>query len=174
MRARVAPPRHARAGKLIATPYLCSKRWFWEHMIVILGIRRPLGDAAVVRVHEGLRDCAAVDLTPRYSSHPYQGGLQAGRKPVANFPGRRRPLALLTILIRHPERPNHGPFRRLPEGIAESAARSTSRSCRQRSLYNETTAAAFCRRPRSAASACSTISRNPRRWRSRLPVKRFS
>ena len=86
-----------------------------------------------------------------------------------------RPLAITDNLnFGNPERPEiMGQFVGCLKGISEA--------CRTLdfpvvsgnvSLYNETNGRASCRRPRSAASACSTISPNPRRWRSRPRTRR--
>jgi len=55
---------------LLATPELCCKRWVWaqyDHLILGNTVRRPGGDAAVIRVGEGPKGLAlATDVTARY------------------------------------------------------------------------------------------------------------
>ena len=68
--------------RLLATPDLASKRWVWEqydHLILGNTVRRPGGDAAVVRVGDGPKGLAlTTDVTQRYcEADPYEGGKQA-------------------------------------------------------------------------------------------------
>ena len=68
--------------KLMATPDLASKRWVWEqydHLILGNSIRRPGGDAAVIRIGDGPKGLAlCTDVTQRYcEADPYEGGKQA-------------------------------------------------------------------------------------------------
>ena len=149
--------------KLIATPELCSKRWVWEqydHVILGNTVQRPGGDAAVVRVQDGPKGLAlTVDVTPRYcEADPHRGRQAGGGRSLAQHHRGRRPAA------RHHRQSqfrqsgtarDHGPVRRLPEAASRKpAARSTSRSCPATSRSTtRPTAAASCRRRRSAASA---------------------
>jgi phosphoribosylformylglycinamidine synthase len=55
--------------RLLASPALASKRWIWEqydHLVMGNTVKRPGGDAAVVRVStEGKALALATDCTPR-------------------------------------------------------------------------------------------------------------
>jgi phosphoribosylformylglycinamidine synthase II len=68
--------------KLIACPDLASKRWIWErydHLVMGNTVKRPGGDAAVVRVNDSGKALALkTDCTPRYvRADPELGGMQA-------------------------------------------------------------------------------------------------
>jgi phosphoribosylformylglycinamidine synthase II len=68
--------------KLIACPDLASKRWVWEqydHLVMGNTVKRPGGDAAVVRVNDAGKALAlCTDCTPRYCrADPERGGMQA-------------------------------------------------------------------------------------------------
>jgi phosphoribosylformylglycinamidine synthase subunit PurL len=68
--------------KLIVCPDLASKRWIWErydHLVMGNTVKRPGGDAAVVRVNEAGKALALkTDCTPRYvRADPELGGMQA-------------------------------------------------------------------------------------------------
>ncbi len=68
--------------KLIACPDLASKRWIWEqydHLVMGNTVKRPGGDAAVVRIDEtGKALALCTDCTPRYCrADPELGGMQA-------------------------------------------------------------------------------------------------
>jgi phosphoribosylformylglycinamidine synthase subunit PurL len=68
--------------KLIACPDLASKRWVWEqydHLVRGNTVKRPGGDAAVVRIGDGPKALAlCTDCTPRYCrADPERGGMQA-------------------------------------------------------------------------------------------------
>jgi phosphoribosylformylglycinamidine synthase II len=68
--------------KLIACPDLASKRWIWEqydHLVMGNTVKRPGGDAAVVRVSDSGKALAlCTDCTPRYCrADPERGGMQA-------------------------------------------------------------------------------------------------
>jgi phosphoribosylformylglycinamidine synthase II len=68
--------------KLIACPDLASKRWIWErydHLVMGNTVKRPGGDAAVVRVNDASKALALkTDCTPRYvRADPELGGMQA-------------------------------------------------------------------------------------------------
>ena len=82
--ASIAPPIGTGEAllKLMATPDLASKRWVWEqydHLILGNSVRRPGGDAAVVRIGDGPKGLAlCTDVTQRYcEADPYEGGKQA-------------------------------------------------------------------------------------------------
>ena len=68
--------------KLLACPDLASKRWIWErydHLVMGNTVKRPGGDAAVVRVNDAGKALAlSTDCTPRYChADPERGGMQA-------------------------------------------------------------------------------------------------
>jgi phosphoribosylformylglycinamidine synthase II len=68
--------------KMIACPDLASKRWIWErydHLVMGNTVKRPGGDAAVVRVNDAGKALAlSTDCTPRYvRADPETGGMQA-------------------------------------------------------------------------------------------------
>jgi phosphoribosylformylglycinamidine synthase subunit PurL len=68
--------------KLIACPDLASKRWIWEqydHLVRGNTVKRPGGDAAVVRIDDtGKALALCTDCTPRYCrADPEMGGMQA-------------------------------------------------------------------------------------------------
>jgi phosphoribosylformylglycinamidine synthase subunit PurL len=68
--------------KLLACPDLASKRWIWErydHLVMGNTVKRPGGDAAVVRINEAGKALALkTDCTPRYvRADPETGGMQA-------------------------------------------------------------------------------------------------
>jgi phosphoribosylformylglycinamidine synthase II len=79
------PPPNAmlRALKtMMGSEHLCSRRWIWEqydHTVMADTIRRPGGDAAVVRVHGTCKGLAITcDVTPRYvAADPVMGTKQA-------------------------------------------------------------------------------------------------
>ena len=67
---------------LLACPDLASKRWIWErydHLVMGNTVKRPGGDAAVVRVNDAGKALAlCTDCTPRYvRADPEMGGMQA-------------------------------------------------------------------------------------------------
>jgi phosphoribosylformylglycinamidine synthase len=67
---------------MMGSPHLCSRRWIWEqydHTVMGDTIRRPGGDAAVVRVHGTSKGIAVTcDVTPRYvAADPAMGTKQA-------------------------------------------------------------------------------------------------
>ena len=70
--ASITPPMdHAAALlELMAVPDIASKRWVWEqydHLILGNSIRRPGGDAAIVRIGDGPKGLAlTTDVTQRY------------------------------------------------------------------------------------------------------------
>ena len=70
--------------RLMASPDLAGKRWVWEqydHMVMADTVRRPGGDAAVIRIHGSNRGLAlTTDCTPRYCAVDAVGG---GRQAVA-------------------------------------------------------------------------------------------
>ncbi|WP_035723172.1 phosphoribosylformylglycinamidine synthase subunit PurL [Fodinicurvata fenggangensis] len=98
--------------KLMSTADLCSRRWVWEqydHLINGDTIRRPGGDAAVVRLPDGRRGLAATtDCTPRYCQvDPQEGGKQAVAESWRNLCAvGAHPMAVTNNLnFGNPERP---------------------------------------------------------------------
>ena len=82
--ARAAPPVDlGRAlARLMASPDLAAKTWVWQqydHMVMADTVRRPGGDAAVIRIHGSNRGLAlTTDCTPRYcAADAVAGGRQA-------------------------------------------------------------------------------------------------
>jgi phosphoribosylformylglycinamidine synthase subunit PurL len=142
--------------RLLASPALASKRWIWEqydHLVMGNTVKRPGGDAAVVRVSAGGKALAlATDCTPRYCrADPVRGGAQAvaenWRNLIAVGAG---PLAVTDNLnFGNPERPEiMGQFVGAIEGIGQA--------CRvldypvvsgNVSLYNETSGRAVVPTP---------------------------
>ncbi len=99
-------------SKLIACPDLASKRWVWQQYDqLVLGntVQRPGGDAAVVRVGDGLKALAlCTDSTPRYCrADPERGGAQAVAESWRNLTAvGATPLALTDNMnFGNPERP---------------------------------------------------------------------
>jgi len=147
--AAIVPPLPNREAllALLATPDLCSKRWVWEqydHLILNNSVRRPGGDAAVVRVKEGPKGLAlTTDVTARYcAADPREGGRQAVAEAWRNISVRgATPLALTDNLnFGNPERPEiMGQFVGCLEGIGEAArALDFPIVSGNVSLYNET------------------------------------
>ncbi len=99
-------------SRLIACPDLASKRWVWQQYDqLVLGntVQRPGGDAAVVRVGDGLKALAlCTDSTPRYCrADPERGGAQAVAESWRNLTAvGATPLALTDNMnFGNPERP---------------------------------------------------------------------
>jgi phosphoribosylformylglycinamidine synthase len=113
---------------LMGTPDLASKRWIWEqydHMVMADTIRRPGGDAAVVRVHGTRKGLAMTsDCTPRYCvADPVNGGRQAVAEAWRNITSvGARPLAITDNMnFGNPERPEiMGQFVGCIEGMREA------------------------------------------------------
>jgi len=116
--------------RLMATPNLASKQWIWEqydHMVMAdtLGLGRPGGDAAVVRVHGTRKGLAMTsDCTPRYCySDPRQGGRQAVAEAWRNITAvGATPLAVTDNMnFGNPEKPEiMGQFVGCIEGMREA------------------------------------------------------
>ena len=132
---------------LLATPELCSKRWVWEqydHLILGNSVRRPGGDAAVIRVGDGPKGLAlATDVTARYcAADPFEGGKQAVAECWRNISATgAKPLALTDNLnFGNPEKPEiMGQFVGCLEGIGAAArALDFPIVSGNVSLYNET------------------------------------
>jgi len=154
----VAPPEDlgAALGRLLAAPDHCSKRWVWEqydHMVMADTVRRPGGDAAVVRIHASNRGLAvAVDCTPRYcKADPRRGGAQAVAESWRNLTAvGARPLAITDNLnFGNPARPRiMGQFVGCIEGMGEACrALDYPVVSGNVSLYNETNGEAILPTP---------------------------
>jgi phosphoribosylformylglycinamidine synthase len=141
---------------LLATPNLCAKNWIWEqydHLILGNSVRRPGGDAAVVRVKDGPKGLAlTTDVTARYcAADPVEGGKQAVAEAWRNITARgATPLALTDNLnFGNPERPEiMGQFVGCLEGIGAAArALDFPIVSGNVSLYNETQGAGILPTP---------------------------
>ncbi len=138
--------------KLIASPALASKRWIWEqydHLVLGNTVKRPGGDAAVVRVSaEGKALALAIDCTPRYCrADPVRGGAQAVAESWRNLTAvGAEPLAITDNLnFGNPERPEiMGQFVGTIEGMREAClALAYPVVSGNVSLYNETSGRAI-------------------------------
>ncbi|MDJ0449767.1 phosphoribosylformylglycinamidine synthase subunit PurL [Methylocystis sp. JR02] len=156
--AAVTPPLSNRDAllKLLSTPNLCSKRWVWEqydHLILGNSVRRPGGDAAVIRVKDGPKGLAVTaDVTARYcAADPVEGGKQAVAEAWRNITATgAKPLALTDNLnFGNPERPEYmGQFVGCLQGIGEAAAALDFPIVSGNvSLYNETQGAGILPTP---------------------------
>ncbi len=132
--------------RLIASPTLASKRWIWEqydHLVMGNTVKRPGGDAAVVRVGETKALALATDCTPRYCrADPVRGGMQAVAESWRNLTAvGALPLALTDNLnFGNPERPEiMGQIVGAIEGMREAClALDYPVVSGNVSLYNET------------------------------------
>jgi phosphoribosylformylglycinamidine synthase subunit PurL len=147
--------------KLVASPDLASKRWIWEqydHLVQGNTVKRPGGDAAVIRVgpngpnNSGKALALKTDATPRYCrADPVRGGMQAVAESWRNLTAvGALPLALTDNMnFGNPEKPEiMGEFAGAVEGMREA--------CRMLdypvvsgnvSLYNETNGSAILPTP---------------------------
>jgi phosphoribosylformylglycinamidine synthase len=141
---------------LVASPTLASKRWIWEqydHLVMGNTVKRPGGDAAVVRVSAGGKALAlATDCTPRYCrADPGRGGAQAVAESWRNLTAvGAEPLALTDNMnFGNPERPEiMGEFAGAIEGMREAClALDYPVVSGNVSLYNETNGAAILPTP---------------------------
>ncbi|MFC4351225.1 phosphoribosylformylglycinamidine synthase subunit PurL [Fodinicurvata halophila] len=133
--------------RLVGSPDLCSRRWVWEqydHLINGDTIRRPGGDAAVVRLPDGQRGLAATtDCTPRYCyAAPVEGGKQAVAESWRNLCAvGAHPMAVTNNLnFGNPEKPEiMGQIVGCIEGMGEACrALDYPVISGNVSLYNET------------------------------------
>jgi phosphoribosylformylglycinamidine synthase subunit PurL len=114
--------------RLLGSPDLCSKRWIWEqydHLVQGNTVKRPGGDAAVIRVSPAGKSLAlATDSTPRYCrADPVRGGAQAVAESWRNLTAvGALPLALTDCLnFGNPEKPEvMGEFAGVVAGMAEA------------------------------------------------------
>jgi phosphoribosylformylglycinamidine synthase II len=132
---------------LIACPDLASKRWIWEqydHLVQGNTVKRPGGDAAVIRIGESGKALAlATDCTPRYCrADPVRGGMQAVAENWRNLTAvGALPLALTDNMnFGNPEKPEiMGEFAGAVEGMrAACLALDYPVVSGNVSLYNET------------------------------------
>jgi phosphoribosylformylglycinamidine synthase subunit PurL len=142
--------------RLIACPALASKRWIWEqydHLVMGNTVKRPGGDAAVVRVvPSGKALALAADCTPRYCrADPVRGGAQAVAESWRNLTAvGAEPLALTDNMnFGNPERPEiMGQFVGAIEGMREAGlALDYPVVSGNVSLYNETSGRAILPTP---------------------------
>ena len=141
--------------QLIAAPALASKRWIWEqydHLVMGNTVKRPGGDAAIVRVGEKKALALATDCTPRYCrADPVRGGAQAVAESWRNLTATGAlPLALTDNLnFGNPERPEiMGQFVGAVEGMREAClALDYPVVSGNVSLYNETSGRAILPTP---------------------------
>ena len=141
--------------QLVAAPALASKRWIWEqydHLVMGNTVKRPGGDAAIVRVGEKKALALATDCTPRYCrADPVRGGAQAVAESWRNLTATGAlPLALTDNLnFGNPERPEiMGQFVGAVEGMREAClALDYPVVSGNVSLYNETSGRAILPTP---------------------------
>jgi phosphoribosylformylglycinamidine synthase len=133
--------------RLLASPTLASKRWIWEqydHLVMGNTVKRPGGDAAVVRVApQGKALALTTDSNARYCrADPVRGGAQAVAESWRNLTAvGAEPLALTDNLnFGNPERPEiMGEFVGVIEGMREACiALDYPVVSGNVSLYNET------------------------------------
>ncbi len=141
--------------RLVASPAIASKRWIWEqydHLVMGNTVKRPGGDAAVIRVGECKALALATDCTPRYCrADPVRGGAQAVAESWRNLTAvGAEPLALTDNMnFGNPERPEiMGQFVGVTEGIREAClALDYPVVSGNVSLYNETSGNAILPTP---------------------------
>jgi phosphoribosylformylglycinamidine synthase subunit PurL len=138
--------------KLIACPDLASKRWVWEqydHLVMGNTVKRPGGDAAVVRVGDGPKALAlTTDCTARYCrASPVNGAMQAVAESWRNLTALGAvPLALTDNMnFGNPEKPEiMGEFADACAGIRLAClALDYPVVSGNVSLYNETSGSAI-------------------------------
>ena len=138
--------------RLLACPDLASKRWIWEqydHLVQGNTVKRPGGDAAVIRLDENGKALAlSTDATPRYChADPVRGGAQAVAESWRNLTAvGALPLALTDNMnFGNPEKPEiMGEFVGAIEGMrAACLALDYPVVSGNVSLYNETSGKAI-------------------------------
>ncbi len=142
-------------AQLVVSPALASKRWIWEqydHLVMGNTVKRPGGDAAVIRVGETKALAMATDCTPRYCrADPVRGGMQAVAENWRNLTAvGATPLALTDNLnFGNPERPEiMGQIVGAIEGMREAClALDYPVVSGNVSLYNETSGSAILPTP---------------------------
>ncbi len=149
-------PLLASLTKLLSSPDGASKRWIWEQYDHLIGgntIRRPGGDAAVVRLDDGPKGLAiTTDCNPHYClADPVLGGMQAVAECYRNLSAvGAEPLALTDNLnFGNPERPEiMGQIVGCLQGIGQAAlVLGTPIVSGNVSLYNETSGQAILPTP---------------------------
>ena len=143
-----APMDHMAAlQNMLSCPDRSSRRWVWEqydNSVMADTVRKPGGDAAIVRIHGSNRGLAiTTDCTPRYClADPHQGGAQAVAEAWRNLTAvGARPLAITDCLnFGNPERPETmGQLVGCIQGVGEAcAALDFPVVSGNVSLYNET------------------------------------
>ncbi|HXP04652.1 MAG TPA: phosphoribosylformylglycinamidine synthase subunit PurL [Stellaceae bacterium] len=142
--------------KLIACPDLASKCWIWEqydHLVMGNTVKRPGGDAAVVRIGDGPKALAlATDCTARYCrASPVLGGAQAVAESWRNLTAvGALPLALTDNMnFGNPEKPEiMGEFADAVAGMRTAClALNYPVVSGNVSLYNETSGSAILPTP---------------------------
>jgi phosphoribosylformylglycinamidine synthase II len=142
--------------RLVASPDLASKRWIWEqydHLVQGNTVKRPGGDAAVIRIGENGKALAlSTDATPRYCrADPVRGGMQAVAESWRNLTAvGASPLALTDNMnFGNPEKPEiMGEFAGAIEGMREACrALDYPVVSGNVSLYNETSGSAILPTP---------------------------
>jgi phosphoribosylformylglycinamidine synthase len=142
--------------RLVSCPALASKRWIWEqydHLVMGNTVKRPGGDAAVVRIAPNGKALAlATDCTPRYCrADPVCGGAQAVAENWRNLTAvGAEPLAITDNMnFGSPERPEiMGQFVGAVKGIKKAGlALAYPVVSGNVSLYNETSGSAILPTP---------------------------
>jgi phosphoribosylformylglycinamidine synthase subunit PurL len=142
--------------QLLGSPDLASKRWIWEqydHLVQGNTVKRPGGDAAVIRVSEHGKALALVtDATPRYCrADPERGGMQAVAESWRNLTAvGALPLALTDNMnFGNPEKPEiMGEFVGVVAGMRQAClALDYPVVSGNVSLYNETSGSAILPTP---------------------------
>jgi phosphoribosylformylglycinamidine synthase len=142
--------------RLLACPDLASKRWIWEqydHLVQGNTVKRPGGDAAVVRISEtGKALALKTDATPRYChADPERGGMQAVAESWRNLTAVGAvPLALTDCMnFGNPEKPEiMGEFVGVTAGMRQAClALDYPVVSGNVSLYNETSGSAILPTP---------------------------
>ena len=142
--------------RILASPALASKRWIWEqydHLVMGNTVKRPGGDAAVIRVSSSGKALAlATDCTPRYCrADPVRGGAQAVAESWRNLTAvGAEPLAITDNMnFGNPERPEiMGQFVGVIESMREAClALDYPVVSGNVSLYNETSGRAILPTP---------------------------
>ena len=142
--------------RLLGSPDLASKRWIWEqydHLVQGNTVKRPGGDAAVIRISESGKALAlSTDCTPRYCrADPVRGGAQAVAESWRNLTAvGALPLALTDCMnFGNPEKPEiMGEFKGAIEGMRKAClALDYPVVSGNVSFYNETSGSAVLPTP---------------------------